>query len=213
MKTFDVLYILFSIAAVISCFLNINMIADILFKISAIILIIVSCLLKKGKKIEILYIFLFLLLAYSNTLIHFGERYLKQIVFISMLEKTLFFVVALSFQKKKYLKHTLKFNLLVFISTGPLYYFFNKSIPEDNGIIFICYLLTCVSIALSYVNFININNRKMVYYFLSILLFCFAELFFGIYFYFDQISLYLAAGFFILGFARHTLYSFMLENT
>jgi len=133
-------------------------------------------------------------------------------VIISMFEKIgLLTIIINSFKKIDY-KEILKFNLLIFCSTGPLYYFFNRAIFQHNFIIFICYVLTCILMALSYYNFIRNNNKRMYYCFLSILLFCFAEVFFGIYCYFDKSTLYLASGFSILGFARYIFYRFMLKT-
>ena len=210
---FNVTYTLFSIAAIISSFLNLIMVIDILFKISALILLLLSYVIQKRSKTKIIYVLFFLLLAYSNSLIFFGELYLKEIIIISAIEKIGLIIFIINKFQKKDLKSILTYNLLLFSSTGPLYYFFSKAIPKYNNIIFVCYILTCMAIALSYSRFIKATNKKIPYYFLAILLFSFAEVFFGIFFYFDKSPIYIAGGFFIHAFARYTIYNFMLEKS
>ena len=209
---FNITYIILSIAAVISELIETNTIIDIFYKASGLILLLIAYVLQKEKKTKFFYVVLMLLIAYSNSLFSFGDRYIGQIVFINMIEKSALLTMIFTVLKKKDYKSLLKFNLLIFCSTAPLYYFFNKAITEHNFIVFICYILTCTAIAASYYNFIYNNNQKSFYYFLSILIFCFSEVFFGIFFYFDNSVLYVASGFFLLGFARYIFYRFMLEN-
>ncbi len=209
--SFNTLHIGCSFAAVLSTFVQLDRVTDILFKIASLLLILVFYLIKKAKNIKPLYLIIVGLLIYSNALFSFGDRYLKQIVVINMFEKTALLFLILNTLKKKDYKNILKFSILIIFSTAPLYYFFNKTIPDYNFIIFICYVLTCVLIALSYIDFVVINNKRLFFCFLAILLLCFAEVFFGIFFYFDNSQLYLSSGFFILSFARYFFYLFMIE--